>query len=149
LSKIEILQVGPYPEWDEGPLNDQYTMHRYFEADDKPGLLRRKAAGLAAHAARARTNATPRLQCPLHGARPGSPSPPRPQGSVARTLLGRFSFCIVNNRMKHLRHAGRHQLIAKGAIITSALAVETCRCQCLPRSCTRSGMRDSAEVDLD
>lgn len=41
MSKIEILQVGPYPEWDEGPLNDQYTMHRYFEADDKPGLLRR------------------------------------------------------------------------------------------------------------
>lgn len=41
MSKIEILQVGPYPEWDEGPLNEQYTMHRYFEADDKPGLLRR------------------------------------------------------------------------------------------------------------
>ena len=31
---IEILQVGPYPEWDEGPLNEAYKMHRYFEAED-------------------------------------------------------------------------------------------------------------------
>jgi len=39
LSKIEILQVGPYPDWDEGPLNEQYTVHRYFEVNDKPAFL--------------------------------------------------------------------------------------------------------------
>lgn len=50
MSKIEILQVGPYPEWDEGPLNEQFIVHRYFEADDKPALLRRvgsKVRGVA------------------------------------------------------------------------------------------------------
>ncbi len=41
MSKVEILQVGPYPEWDEGPLNEQFIVHRYFEAEDKPELLRR------------------------------------------------------------------------------------------------------------
>lgn len=41
MTKAEILQVGHYPEWDEGPLNEQYIMHRYFEAEDKPGFLQR------------------------------------------------------------------------------------------------------------
>ncbi|MCV0397315.1 MAG: 2-hydroxyacid dehydrogenase [Rhizobiaceae bacterium] len=41
MSKIEILQVGPYPEWDQKPLEEEFTVHRYFEADDKPAFLRR------------------------------------------------------------------------------------------------------------
>ncbi|HWA18282.1 MAG TPA: 2-hydroxyacid dehydrogenase [Devosia sp.] len=40
MTKIEILQVGPYPEWDEGPLNDTYHVHRFFEAKDKDAFLR-------------------------------------------------------------------------------------------------------------
>lgn len=39
MSNVEILQVGPYPEWDEGPLNQAFTMHRYFEADDKNAFM--------------------------------------------------------------------------------------------------------------
>lgn len=39
MSKVEILQVGPYPDWDEAPLNDAFTMHRYFEADNKTAFL--------------------------------------------------------------------------------------------------------------
>ncbi|SNS99303.1 2-hydroxyacid dehydrogenase [Tropicimonas sediminicola] len=34
-----ILQVGPYPEWDEIPLNEAFTVHRYFDAPDKAALL--------------------------------------------------------------------------------------------------------------
>ncbi len=39
MTQIEILQVGPYPEWDQGPLDQAFKMHRYFEAEDKPVFL--------------------------------------------------------------------------------------------------------------
>ncbi len=39
LSKPHILQVGPYPEWDEVPLNEAFTIHRYFDAVDKARFL--------------------------------------------------------------------------------------------------------------
>ena len=39
MSKVEILQVGPYPEWDQVPLDAAFTAHRYFEAADKAALL--------------------------------------------------------------------------------------------------------------
>lgn len=39
MSKVEILQVGPYPQWDEIPLNKAFTMRRYFEAQDKIAFL--------------------------------------------------------------------------------------------------------------
>ena len=51
MGKPEILQVGPYPSWDEEPLNHAFTVHRYFEAADK-------AAFLAAHRAEIRGIAT-------------------------------------------------------------------------------------------
>ncbi|SDK22716.1 2-hydroxyacid dehydrogenase [Aliiruegeria lutimaris] len=35
----EILQVGPYPEWDEIPLNEAFSVHRYFDAPDKAAFL--------------------------------------------------------------------------------------------------------------
>lgn len=37
--KPTILQMGAYPEWDEGPLNQAYDVRRYFEAPDKAVLL--------------------------------------------------------------------------------------------------------------
>ena len=40
MSKVDILQVGGYPEWDETPLNQAFTMHRYFEAEDKTSFLK-------------------------------------------------------------------------------------------------------------
>jgi len=39
MTKPHILQVGPYPEWDEIPLRESFTVHRYFEADDKSAFL--------------------------------------------------------------------------------------------------------------
>ncbi|MCV9962550.1 2-hydroxyacid dehydrogenase [Pararhizobium sp. BT-229] len=39
MSNPEILQVGPYPQWDEEPLNAAFAVHRYFDAADKPALL--------------------------------------------------------------------------------------------------------------
>lgn len=39
MEKPDILQVGPYPDWDEGPLNEAYRTHRYFEAADKAAFL--------------------------------------------------------------------------------------------------------------
>lgn len=39
MSKIELLQLGSYPVWDEERLNATFTMHRYFEASDKAAFL--------------------------------------------------------------------------------------------------------------
>ncbi|KQN72378.1 2-hydroxyacid dehydrogenase [Devosia sp. Leaf64] len=39
MTKPHILQMGPYPEWDQVPLDAAFTVHRYFEAADKPALL--------------------------------------------------------------------------------------------------------------
>ncbi|RAZ92422.1 2-hydroxyacid dehydrogenase [Mesorhizobium hawassense] len=39
MHRPHILQVGPYPAWDEEPLNEAFTVHRYFAVDDKPAFL--------------------------------------------------------------------------------------------------------------
>ncbi len=39
MSKPDILQVGPYPEWDQIPLEAGFTMHKYFEAPDPAAFL--------------------------------------------------------------------------------------------------------------
>ncbi|MBT9371701.1 2-hydroxyacid dehydrogenase [Rhizobium sp. CSW-27] len=39
MTKPHILQVGPYPDWDEKPLNEAFVVHRYFEAADKERFL--------------------------------------------------------------------------------------------------------------
>ncbi|GEC35453.1 2-hydroxyacid dehydrogenase [Sinorhizobium fredii] len=39
MTKPHILQVGPYPDWDEVPLNEAFTVHRYFDAADKARFL--------------------------------------------------------------------------------------------------------------
>lgn len=39
MTKPEILQVGPYPQWDEEPLNEAFQVHRYFDAADKVAFL--------------------------------------------------------------------------------------------------------------
>ena len=41
MTKPEVLQVGPYPDWDQDPLDAAFTMHRYFEADDRDDFLAR------------------------------------------------------------------------------------------------------------
>jgi lactate dehydrogenase-like 2-hydroxyacid dehydrogenase len=39
MTKPHILQVGPYPQWDEEPLNAAFQVHRYFDAADKDTFL--------------------------------------------------------------------------------------------------------------
>jgi lactate dehydrogenase-like 2-hydroxyacid dehydrogenase len=39
MTKPQILQVGPYPQWDEEPLNAAFHVHRYFDAADKASFL--------------------------------------------------------------------------------------------------------------
>lgn len=39
MSKPEILQVGPYPEWDQIPLDELFSMHKLFEVDDADAFL--------------------------------------------------------------------------------------------------------------
>lgn len=39
MTQPHILQVGPYPDWDQVPLDAAYTVHRWWEASDKDALL--------------------------------------------------------------------------------------------------------------
>lgn len=39
MTKPDILQVGPYPEWDQIPMEADYIIHKYFEAADKTTFL--------------------------------------------------------------------------------------------------------------
>ncbi|MGQ2967243.1 MAG: 2-hydroxyacid dehydrogenase [Allorhizobium sp.] len=39
MTKPDILQMGPYPDWDQVPLEQSFHMHRYFEAADKAAFL--------------------------------------------------------------------------------------------------------------
>ncbi len=39
MTKPHILQVGSYPEWDQGPLDAAFHMHRWWEAADPSVLL--------------------------------------------------------------------------------------------------------------
>lgn len=39
MGKVELLQMGPYPDWDQEPLDEAFVMHRYFEAADKAAFL--------------------------------------------------------------------------------------------------------------
>lgn len=43
MTKIEILQLGALPEWDEVPLNQTYQVHRFFEMDDPDTFLKTSA----------------------------------------------------------------------------------------------------------
>lgn len=69
MTKPEILQVGPYPEWDQVPLDAAFAVHRYFEAADKPGFLAEVGGGVRGIATRgelganrAMIEACPRLE---------------------------------------------------------------------------------------
>ena len=39
MTKPHILQVGPYPDWDQGPLDHEFHMHRLSEASDRAAFL--------------------------------------------------------------------------------------------------------------
>ncbi len=39
MPKPEILQVGPYPDWDQVPLDKTFTMHKFFMMGDPESFL--------------------------------------------------------------------------------------------------------------
>lgn len=39
MPKPEIIQVGPYPEWDQAPLDQAFTMHKFFKMADPGSFL--------------------------------------------------------------------------------------------------------------
>lgn len=39
MEKPHILQVGELPEWDQTPLEETFTVHRYFEASEKDKFI--------------------------------------------------------------------------------------------------------------
>ena len=66
MSKPEILQMGPYPDWDQIPLDAAYTVHRYFEASDRAALLAEVGPRIRAIATRGELGANAELiaACP-------------------------------------------------------------------------------------
>jgi lactate dehydrogenase-like 2-hydroxyacid dehydrogenase len=66
VSKPEILQIGPYPSWDQDPLDAAFNMHRLFEAADKAAFLKAHGAGIRAIATRGELGASRELidACP-------------------------------------------------------------------------------------
>ena len=66
MSKVEILQVGPYPEWDQVPLDAAFVAHRYFEAQDKTAYLAQVGPNIRAIATRGElgANAAMIAACP-------------------------------------------------------------------------------------
>ncbi len=57
MSKVEILQVGPYPELDKIPLDTAFIAHRYFEARDKATFLAKIGQNIRAIATRVKLGA--------------------------------------------------------------------------------------------
>lgn len=66
MSKPEVLQIGPYPEWDQVPLDAAYAVHRYFEASDRPAFLAEVGPRVRAIATRGELGASAELiaACP-------------------------------------------------------------------------------------
>ncbi|MEM9320730.1 MAG: 2-hydroxyacid dehydrogenase [Pseudomonadota bacterium] len=52
MAKPEILQVGPYPEWDQEPLEAAFNMHKLFEQSDQSGFLAKIGPAVKAIATR-------------------------------------------------------------------------------------------------
>ncbi len=52
MSKVEVLQAGPYPEWDQINLDAAFQMHHYYKAADKAAFLSAHCADIRAIATR-------------------------------------------------------------------------------------------------
>jgi lactate dehydrogenase-like 2-hydroxyacid dehydrogenase len=59
--KPELLQIGPYPQWDQERLDAHFVVHKYFEAADKDAFLKARAAGIRGIATRGELGASKAL----------------------------------------------------------------------------------------
>ena len=66
MSKPVILQVGPYPEWDQGPIDRAFDARRLFEAPDREAFLAQHGPEVRAIATRGElgANAAMIAACP-------------------------------------------------------------------------------------
>lgn len=66
MSRPDVLQIGPYPAWDQEPLDAAFTMHRLFEAADRQSFLNERGASIRAIATRGELGASRELieACP-------------------------------------------------------------------------------------
>jgi lactate dehydrogenase-like 2-hydroxyacid dehydrogenase len=66
MTKPSILQVGSYPDWDQTALDADYSIHRYFDATDKPAFLTARGPSIRAIATRGDLGASAELiaACP-------------------------------------------------------------------------------------
>ena len=58
MPKPDVLQVGPYPDWDQEPLDAIFTMHRLFEAQDREAFLKEHGPKIKAIATRGELGAS-------------------------------------------------------------------------------------------
>ncbi|WP_305983818.1 2-hydroxyacid dehydrogenase [Roseibium sp. MMSF_3544] len=58
MTKPDILQVGPYPDWDQLPLEEAFHMHKCFEAPDQSEFLRAVGKTIKGIATRGELGAT-------------------------------------------------------------------------------------------
>ncbi|MFT4067599.1 2-hydroxyacid dehydrogenase [Paraburkholderia sp.] len=58
MSKPDILLMGPYPEWDLVELDERYTVHKLYEAQDRDAFLKQHAASIRAIATRGELGAS-------------------------------------------------------------------------------------------
>jgi lactate dehydrogenase-like 2-hydroxyacid dehydrogenase len=66
VQKPNLLQIGPYPVWDQEPLDAAFTVHKLFEAQDKAKFLEGCASKISAIATRGELGANKQLieACP-------------------------------------------------------------------------------------
>ena len=66
MSRPCVLQIGPYPEWDQTPLDAAFDVKRLFEASDAPGFLAEHGPNVRAIATRGELGADKALidACP-------------------------------------------------------------------------------------
>ena len=66
MNKPDVLQVGPYPAWDEEPLAAAFTVHKLFDAEDRQAFLTRHGPSIRAIATRGELGANADLiaACP-------------------------------------------------------------------------------------
>lgn len=57
----EVLMTGPYPEWDIAELEQHYTLHRLWQADDRAAFIERCAPSIRAIATRGELGASAEL----------------------------------------------------------------------------------------
>ena len=57
----DVLMIGPYPAWDMDPLEQQYRVHRLWEAPDRPRFLAEQGPAIRAVATRGELGANAEL----------------------------------------------------------------------------------------